>query len=78
MIFLVINHEGSPEEGGSLVRPAQLCVKGKCNNLEALTAMCPMDSTTRLGNVQNGTNGLILWYSFLVGSVRNGNEKIKL
>lgn len=28
-----------------------------------------------IGNAQNGTNGLILWYSFLVGSVRNGSEK---
>lgn len=37
--------------------------------------MCPMDSTMGIGNAQNGTNGLILWYSFLVGSVRNGSEK---
>lgn len=40
--------------------------------------MCPMDSTMGIGNVQNDTKGFILWYSFLVGSVRNANGKIRL
>lgn len=37
-----------------------------------------MDSTMGIGNVQNDTKGFILWYSFLVGSVRNANGKIRL
>lgn len=46
--------------------------------VEALTGICPMDSTMGIGNVQNDTKSFILWYSFLVGSVRNANGKIRL
>lgn len=34
-----------------------------------------MDLTMGVGNVQNDTKGFIVWYLFLVGSVRNAMEK---
>ena len=45
---------------------------------EALSVMCPMDSTMGIGNVQNATKGLILWHHFWQDLLEIGTEKSDL
>lgn len=78
MNFLVNERSCFPKEGEYLVgcHPAQC--KQEINNSTGSywNVSCGFNNGT--GNVQNDTKGFILWYSFLVGSVRNANGKIRL
>lgn len=49
---------------------AQLCVKGKYNSRGSYWNV---SYGFNYENSQNDTKGFKLWYSFLVGSVRNAN-----